>query len=445
MIINTSQKKTGSGIMQVLSLIKEPDSAAIEPMEDGMKFNTALLHTETNNKDNAGATWIPIYQSSAFQHESAEELEKIFHNQAPGFSYTRITNPTVEAFEKRITAIEGGIGSIACASGMAALFNAFMNILQSGDEIVSSASLYGGTIDLFHDLAAFGITTHFVENNHPESFREKTNDHTKLYFAETIGNPRLDVTDIALLAKEAHSHKLPLIIDNTVATAFLVQPLKLGADIVVNSSSKYINGNSNSISGVLTDSGKYKWDPQKFPGMKDYLKFGPFAYLAKLRNGLFRNTGACLSPQNAFYNCIGLETLGLRMERICDNAMALAEHIKKAHPEIVVNYPGLSDSAWHETAKKQFGGRFGGILTIRTGSREKAFLLIDSLKLPLKLSNIGDTKTLVIHPESTLAAHSTEQEKREAGVFEDLIRISVGIEDIEDLIGDFEQAFAKLG
>lgn len=405
-----------------------------------MKFNTLLLHGDYQGDKNTGATWTPIYQSSAFAHESAEQLEKIFHNQAPGFSYTRINNPTIEAFEKRMTVLEGGIASVACASGMAALFNAFMNILRAGDEIVSSASLYGGSIDLFRDLEAFGITTHYVENNNLDAFAAATNEHTRLYFAETIGNPRLDVTDIQPLAQLAHQNGVPLIVDNTVATAYLLKPITLGADIVVNSSSKYINGSSNGISGVLTDSGKFKWDAEKYPGMKEFLKFGPFAFTAKLRNGLFRNTGACLSPQNAFYNCLGLETLGLRMERISDNALALASYLKKQHPEITVNYPGLEDSRWHEIAVRQFGNHFGGMVTIRAGSRQKAFTVINALKLPLNISNIGDTKTLVIHPESTLAVHSTEQQKKDAGVFDDLIRISVGIEDIDDLIEDFEQA-----
>ena len=386
------------------------------------------------------ATLTPIYQSSAFEHKTAEELEKIFHNQAPGYSYTRIANPTIDAFEKRMTALEGGVASVACASGMAALYNAFCNILRAGDEIVSSASLYGGSIDLFRDLESFGITTRYVENNNWEQFQEATNEHTRLYFAETIGNPRLDVTDIKTLSELAHKNGVPLIIDNTVATAYLVKPLSLGADVVVNSTSKYINANSSAISGVITDGGKFKWDIEKYLSMKDFKKFGPFAYTAKLRNGLFRNTGACLSPQNAFYNSIGMETLGLRMERICSNAKKLAEFFNSEYSDITVNYPGLENSKWHDIAKEQFGENAGGIITIRTGSKEKAFGIINALKLPLIVSNIGDTKTLVIHPESTLNVHSTEEEKKTAGVFDDLIRISVGIEDIEDLIEDFRQA-----
>lgn len=405
-----------------------------------MKFNTALLHGDFRGDKVTGSTLTPIYQSSAFEHKTAEELEKIFHNQAPGYSYTRIANPTIDAFEKRMTALEGGVASVACASGMAALYNAFCNILRAGDEIVSSASLYGGSIDLFRDLESFGITTRYVENNNWEQFQEATNEHTRLYFAETIGNPRLDVTDIKTLSELAHKNGVPLIIDNTVATAYLVKPLSLGADVVVNSTSKYINANSSAISGVITDGGKFKWDIEKYLSMKDFKKFGPFAYTAKLRNGLFRNTGACLSPQNAFYNSIGMETLGLRMERICSNAKKLAEFFNSEYSDITVNYPGLENSKWHDIAKEQFGENAGGIITIRTGSKEKAFGIINALKLPLIVSNIGDTKTLVIHPESTLNVHSTEEEKKTAGVFDDLIRISVGIEDIEDLIEDFRQA-----
>lgn len=408
-----------------------------------MEFNTALLHGDFLGDKNTGSTVTPIYQSSAFCHSSAEELEKIFHNQAPGFSYTRISNPTIDAFEKRMTALEGGIASVACASGMAALFNAFCNILQAGDEIVSSASLYGGSIDLFRDLEAFGITTRYVENNNWEQFEAATNEHTRLYFAETIGNPRLDVTDIKTLSEIAHKHGVPLIIDNTVATAYLVKPLEQGADIVMNSSSKYINGNSDAISGVITDSGKFKWDTDKYPGMKDFKKFGPYAYTAKLRNGLFRNTGACLAPMNAFLNIVGIETLGLRMERICDNAIKLAEFFQNEYSDITVNYPGLESSKWHDIAVSQLKNGFGGIITIRTGSKERAFKIMNALKLPLIISNIGDTKTLVIHPESTLNVHSTEEEKVTAGVFDDLIRISVGIEDIKDLIEDFRQAIEQ--
>lgn len=405
-------------------------------------FNTTLLHG-IDNKDPFGATHVPIYQSSAFRHESAEELEQIFANKAMGFSYTRINNPTIEAFEKRIAKLEGGVGSIACASGMAALTNAILNILQSGDEILAGCGLYGGTVELFDELESFGITTRYVKENVPQEYETLISDRTRLIFAETIGNPKLDVTDIAAVAQVAHAHGLPFMVDNTTATPYLIQPLKLGADIVVHSSSKYINGSSNAISGVLIYGGKFKWDAQRYPGMKPFLKFGPFAYLAKLRNGLFRNMGACLSPQNAFLNNLGLETLGLRVERQCSNALKLAEYIKSLDTGVAVNYPGCPDSPYHELAKKQLHGGYGAILTLRAGSKERAFAIINALKLPLIVSNIGDTKTLVIHPASTIAAHLSKEAQRESGVYEDQIRISVGIEDIEDLKQDFKNAIEK--
>ena len=406
-----------------------------------MRFNTALLHAGVKRDEVNGATHTPIYQSSAFHHASSDELAKIFDNKAKGFSYTRVGNPTIEAFEARITQLEGGASTIACASGMAALTNAILNIVRSGEEIVSSASLYGGSIDLFRDFENLGITTRYIQNNDFDALESAINDKTRAVFAETIGNPKLDVTDIKKTAEIAHKHGLPLIVDNTVATAFLVKPIELGADIVINSSSKYINGSSNAISGVLTDACKFKWDTQKYPQLAQYKKFGPFAYSAKLRNGLFRNTGACLAPQNAFLNMVGLETLGLRMERQCDNAYKLARWLDENFDDITVNYPGLESSPWHAIAKEQLReGYYGAILTLRTGSKERAFKVIDSLKLPYKISNIGDTKTLVIHPASTIALHNTVQELADAGVYDDLIRVSVGIEDFEDLKEDFNNA-----
>lgn len=409
-----------------------------------MGFNTELLHGTKTGDPVTGATLTPVYQSSAFFQPSAEQHEKLFHNKANGFSYTRIDNPTIAAFEERMTVLEKGVASVACASGMAALSNALLNIVGAGDEIVTSNSLYGGTIDLFHDLEAFGITTRFVDASNLSNVEAAINEKTRVIFAETIGNPKLDVTDIPELAKLAHEHGIPLIIDNTVATPFLVRPIQQGADIVINSTSKYVNGNSSAISGVITDSGKFKWDTEKYPGMKTYAKFGPFAYTAKLRNGLFRNIGACMAPQTAFYNLTGMETLGLRMERACDNAMLLAATLDLL-PGVTVNYPGLPSSPWHDTATRMLDGKYGAILTIRVGSKEKAFAVMNALKIPMIVSNIGDTKTLIVHPKSTLSAHSTEQEKKDAAVYDDMIRISVGIEDVDDLIQDFEEALSGAG
>ncbi|MDC7278504.1 aminotransferase class I/II-fold pyridoxal phosphate-dependent enzyme [Butyrivibrio fibrisolvens] len=404
-----------------------------------MRFNTRLLHEGVIREIN-GATLPPIYQSSAFDQETAEDLAGIFGNKKMGYCYTRVSNPTITAFENRITKLEGGIGSVACSSGMAALSNALLNILQAGDEIISSASLYGGTIDLFRDIEAFGIKTNYVRNNDLEQIEAAFNERTKVVFAETIGNPCLDVTDIKKLAEIAHSHGVPLIVDNTTATPYLIKAIELGADIVVNSSSKYINGSSNSISGVLTDSGHFKWTREKYPVLGEYVKFGPMAYIAKMRSGLFRNMGTCLSPFNAYLNVIGLETLGLRMDRQCSNALALATWLEETYSDITVNYPGLKSSKWHDIAEGQLNNGYGAILTIRVGSKERAFQIMNKLTIPYILSNIGDTKTLVVHPASTISLHSTPQELEDAGVYDDLIRISVGIEDVDDLIEDFRNA-----
>lgn len=408
-----------------------------------MGINTELLHAGVVREEK-GATLPPIYQNTAFEQESSNNLEAIFENKRPGYCYTRVGNPTVSAFESRITKIEGGIASVACSSGMAAITNALLNIVRSGEEIISSASLYGGSIDLFRDLEAFGITTKYVNNNDFEQIGNSFNERTRLVYAETIGNPSLDVTDITRLAKIAHEHGVPLVVDNTTATPILIKTIEYGADIVINSSSKYINGSSNSISGILTDSGKFKWDFEKYQGLKEYKKFGPMCYIAKLRNGLFRNTGACIAPMTAYQNIIGIETLGLRMERECENALKLAKWLEDNYAEYKVNYPGLDSSPWHEIAKSELKGGFGAILTLRLGTKEKAFQFIDGLKLAYKLSNIGDTKTLAIHPASTISLHSTDSEKENAGVYDDLVRVSVGIEDIEDIIADFDNSLKNI-
>lgn len=407
-----------------------------------MKFNTALLHQSFSGDSATGSTLTPIFQSSAFARESAEKLEAVFNNKAPGFAYTRISNPTVDAFERRIAAIEKGIGAVACSSGMAAVTMSLLNILQSGDEIIASSSLFGGTIDLFGDFEAFGITTRFVDEVTAQSVEPLINRKTKAIFTELIGNPKLNVVDLKSVAKVAHSHGIPFIIDSTTATPYLINPFDFGADIVVHSSSKYINGSGNAISGVIIDSGKFLWDYERYPGLKQYEKLGKFAYLAKLRSGIWRNVGCCLAPMNAFLNSVGLETLGLRMERLCLNAQKLAEYFETVS-EVEVNYPALKSSPYYELTQTELSGKGGAILTIRAGSKEKAFRLLNNLKYATVATNIGDVRTLVIHPASTIYTHNTEQQKISAGVYDDTIRISVGIEDAEDLIEDFAQAIEK--
>lgn len=408
-----------------------------------MKFNTALLHSNFSGDDATGATLTPVYQVSAFSHGTPEKLEKVFNNKAPGFAYSRISNPTVEAFEKRIASLEHGIGAVACSSGMAAVTMSLLNILCTGDEIITGSGLFGGTIDLFSDLKAFGITTCFVKRVCTEEIEPLINEKTKVIFAELIGNPALDIVDIENVAKLAHKHNIPLIIDSTTATPCLIHPIDYGADIVVHSSSKYINGSGDAISGIIVDSGNFKWDTSRYELFKEYKKYGKFAYIAKLRNGIWRNVGCCLAPMNAFLNTIGLETMGLRVERLCDNAFELAQFLD-SFDGIEANYPLLSKSPYSSLAQRLFNGKGGAILTIRTGSKGNAFKLMNNLKIPLVATNIGDVRTLVIHPASTIYVHSNEEQKINAGVYEDTIRISVGIEDIEDLKEDFKQAIEKL-
>ncbi len=408
-----------------------------------MEFNTRLLHGDGRKRYQDGATVPPIAQVSAFAYDQAEDLEKIFNNRAPGFAYTRISNPTVDAFERRIAGLEQGKGAIACSSGMSAITLSLLNILRAGDEIIAGSGLFGGTIDLFSDMEEFGITTRFVHHVTAEEVEPLINDKTKVIFGEIIGNPGLDIMDIRSVSNLAHSHGIPLIVDGTTATPYLLRPFEYGADIVIHSSSKYINGGGNSVSGIIIDSGKFPWDYDKYEQLKPYQKYGEFAYLAKLRNGIWRNMGVCLSPMNAFMNLVGLESLGLRMERICSNARQLAAALE-ALEGISVNYPGLPGNPYARLVQSQLGGKAGGILTLRAGSRERAYRLMNHLKYACNATNIGDIRTLVIHPASTIYIHNTEEQKEAAGVYEDTIRVSVGIEDIQDLIQDFTEAVQAL-
>lgn len=408
-----------------------------------MEFSTKVLHGKSVKRFQDGATLPPISQVSAFSYESAEELEKVFANKAPGFAYTRISNPTVDAFEKRVCELEGGLAAVACSSGMAAISAALLNILQSGDEVIAGSGLFGGTIDLFEDLGAYGIKTKYVTHVNVSEIKPLITEKTKVIFGELIGNPGLDVMDISSVAELAHANQIPLIVDATTATPYLVNPIQYGADIVIHSSSKYMNGSGNSISGIIVDSGNFKWNVEKYPTLAKYKKFGNFAFSVKLRNDTWRNMGGCLSPLNAYLNLIGMETLALRMQKICDNALAIAKTVERLEG-VSVNYPGLESNAYYPLVQKQFGGRGGGIVTLRAGSKERAYKLMNSLKYALNATNIGDTKTLVIHPASTIYIHSTEEQKKNAGVYEDTIRVSVGIEDAKDLIEDFTQAINSL-
>lgn len=412
-----------------------------------MKFNTSLLHGDFNNDNGSNtvnSTLTPIYQSTAFSYKSADQLERVFKGNEPGFLYSRIGNPTTEALERKIAGLEGAIAAVSCASGMSAVSLAILNIVANGDEIVSGSGIFGGTFSLFQNLKQFGIVTRFPKDNDISSFEKCINKKTKVVYVETIGNPKLDVPDIKELSKLAHSHNIPLIVDNTVTTPYIFKPIDFGADIVIHSTSKYINGNGSAIGGIIADSGKFKWDFEKFGMLREFEKFGPFVYTARLKHGFYKDIGPCMSPFNAFLNTIGLETLGLRMERLCSNALKLAESLSQNKKITYVNYPGLRNNPYYDIAEKQFDGKYGAMLTIRTGSKENAYTLIDNLKYAYNLSNIGDTKTLVIHPASTIYADAPEKVRENAGVYDDLIRICVGIEDIDDLTKDFNNASEKL-
>lgn len=402
-----------------------------------MDFNTRLLHGKAVRAYSNGGTLPEISQVNAYRYGSAEEIESVFRHRSAGFAYSRVANPTVAAFEQRLCEIEGGMSCIGCASGMTAISLSLMNILSSGDEIIASSGLYGGSIDLFRDLSRFGIKTRFAKDVSDPGTAEMINDRTRAIFAEVISNPALRITDIEAAAKIAHDHGIPLIVDGTTATPYLINPIAHGADIVIHSTTKYINGSGDAIGGAIIDSGNFKWDFERFTCLSDFKKFGKMAYSVRIRTDLGENLGGCMNPTTAFLSTIGLETLGIRMDRICSNAFRLAEALDEEFPGISVNYPLVGDDKRRALADRLLGGRGGGILTFRAGSKEKAFKAINALRFVVKASSVGDVRTLVIHPESTLYIHNEPEEVRAAGVYDDTIRVSVGIEDVDDLIEDF--------
>ena len=408
-------------------------------MERKNGFNTRLLHDKTSVGYAQREILPPVSQVNAFRYESAEELEKVFRHKSAGFAYTRVGNPTTAAFERRINELEGGVGAVATSSGMAAITAALLTVAQNGDEIIAGTGLYGGTIDLFRDFEKFGIRVVYARETSEETIRTLITDKTRAVFAELVGNPSLAVLDVPKVSAVAHAAGVPLFVDSTTATPYLVRPLELGADVVIHSTSKYINGGGNSIGGIVVDGGKFPWDFEKHKALAEFSKYGKLAFSVRLRTDLWENFGACMAPTNAFLSYVGADTLGLRMERICHNAEALANALTKL-PDVEVNYPTLRGNAFEELAKSELSGRGGGILTFRAGSKERAFKILDALKFAIIASNIGDLRTLIIHPASTLYLHSSREETEAAGVYDDTIRVSVGIEDVDDLIDDFVSA-----
>jgi O-acetylhomoserine (thiol)-lyase len=417
-------------------------------------FDTLALHAGQKPDPTTGARAVPIYQTTSYVFNDVQHAANLFALKESGNIYTRIMNPTQDVFEQRVAALEGGVGALATASGQAAITYSILNIAQAGDEIVSSSTLYGGTYTLFSStFPKLGIKVNFVDPSDPENFRRAVTDKTKAFYAETIGNPCNNILDIERVASIARESGVPLIVDNTFATPYLCRPFEFGADIVVHSATKFIGGHGTSIGGVIVDSGKFDWTNGKFPGLTEpdpsyhgvkYVEaMGPLAYIIKARVQLLRDTGACVSPFNAFLFLQGLETLSLRVQRHCDNALVVAQFLQN-HPAVEwVNYPGLLSNPYHELAKKYLKNGFGSIFTFGVkGGYEAGVRFIQKLKLFSLLANVGDAKSLVIHPASTTHQQLSPDEQIAAGVNPEMIRISVGIEDIKDIIADLEQALA---
>ncbi|MBT0662741.1 homocysteine synthase [Geobacter pelophilus] len=426
--------------------------------ETSYQAETLALHAGQVPDPTTNSRAVPIYQTTSYVFNDADHAARLFGLQEFGNIYTRLMNPTSDVFEKRIAALEGGVAALAVASGQSAITLAILTLAHAGDEIISATSLYGGTYNLFHyTLPTMGVTVKFVDPSDPENFRKAITPKTKLVYAETLGNPKLDTLDIESVAKIAHENGIPLIIDNTTPSPYLVQPLKHGADIVVHSATKFIGGHGTSIGGVIVDGGTFNWGNGKFPqlaepdpsyhGINFWEALGNIAYIIKVRVQLLRDIGPAISPFNSFLFLQGLETLHLRMERHSTNALKVAEFLK-CHPKVGwVNYPGLPDHPTYTLAKKYHrDGLFGALIGfgIKGGGIEEGKRFINNLKLFSLLANIGDSKSLVIHPASTTHQQLTAEEQLATGVTPDFIRLSVGTENVKDIIADLDQALAKV-
>jgi O-acetylhomoserine (thiol)-lyase len=415
-------------------------------------FDTVALHGGHDGDPTTKARAVPIYQTTSYNFDDTAHAARLFALQEFGNIYTRIMNPTTDVFEQRLAALEGGVGALAVASGQAAVIYSILNVARAGDHIVSSSSLYGGTYNAFvHTLPRFGIEVTLVDPSDPKEVAAAIRPNTKAVFAETIGNPKVDVLDVAAFAKVAHDAQVPLIVDNTLPTPYLLRPIEHGADIVVHSATKYIGGHGTTIGGAIVDAGTFDWTRGRFPdftepdpsyhGLKYVEALGPLAYILKARVQLLRDVGAALSPFNAFLLLQGLETLGLRMERHSQNALRVAEFLA-SHPKVRwVRYPGLPSDPAYARAQKYLPKGAGSILTFGVkGGADEARAVIDRLKLFSLLANVGDAKSLVIHPASTTHQQLSPADQIASGVSDDLIRLSVGIESIDDILADLRQA-----
>ena len=417
-----------------------------------MKFETLAVHAGQSADPTTGARALPIYQTTAYSFHDSDHAARLFSLEESGNIYSRLTNPTTDVLEKRVAALEGGSAAVAFASGHAAIVATILNFMQAGDEIVSSSTLYGGTFNLFQNtLPRIGITTKFVDAHEAENFAAAITDKTKAVYAETIGNPKIDVLDIEAVAKVAHAHGLPLIVDNTFASPYLCRPIEFGADIVVHSATKFIGGHGTTMGGIVVESGKFNWNSEKFPllslpdasyhGLNYAQALGDVAFCTRLRAQILRDYGACLSPFNSFLLMQGLETLHLRLARHAENALAAAKYLEN-HPQVTwVSYPSLASHKDYARAQKYLPKGAGSVFTFGIkGGLKAGKKFIDSLKLFSLLANIGDAKSLVIHPASTTHSQLSSEQREQAGVPDDLIRLSVGIEHVDDIIADLAQA-----
>jgi len=419
-----------------------------------MKLESLALHHGYTSEATTKAAAVPIYQTTSYTFDDTQHGADLFDLKVPGNIYTRIMNPTTDVLEKRLAEMEGGIGGLAVASGMAAITYSIQCICQAGDNIISTSQVYGGTYNLFaHTFPRQGIQVKMISADDYDAFDSAVDENTKAIFCESIGNPAGNVVDVKRLADIAHKHGIPLIVDSTVATPFLCRPFDLGADIVIHALTKYIGGHGTSIGGIIIDSGKFDWAAHKdrFPMLNEpdpsyhdvvYTEaLGPAAYIGRCRVVPLRNTGAAISPMNSFQILQGLETLGLRMERHCENAEKLAVYLKNHEKVAWVNYAALEDSPYYDMCQKITGGKASGILSFGiNGGEEAGGKFIDALQMILRLVNIGDAKSLACHPASTTHRQLNEEELAKAGVSKDLVRISVGIESIDDIIADVSQA-----
>lgn len=418
-------------------------------------FETLSLHAGQQADPTTGARAVPIYQTTSFNFKDSDHAARLFGLQEFGNIYTRIMNPTTDVLEQRIAALEGGVGAVAVASGQAAEMLAILNIAGAGDNIVSSSDLYGGTYNLFrHTLPKLGITTRFVDARDLDGFRKAIDAQTKAFFLELVGNPRLDILDLETIAGIAHEQGVPVIVDATTVTPYLWQPFKHGADIIIHSATKFLGGHGTSIAGLVVDSGNFDWTRGRFPGLTEpdesyhglvfTQAFGKLAYILKLRVQGLRDLGACLSPFNAFLLLQGIETLGLRMERHSQNALAVAKYLKEHAKVSWVNYPGLPDHPTYALAQKYLPKGQSAMLGFGIkGGREAGRNFINNLKLFSHLANIGDAKSLAIHPASTTHSQLTPEEQQLTGVTDDFIRLSIGLETIDDILADLDQALSK--